>query len=236
MWIDLRRLAGMTVLAGLAACGDAVNQQAPAAPAAPETNVAAVDPGNAMPSADLPDLANSQTASAALPCPATPGSMCSGPLIVRAENLSLLADGAPYSNGARELDARGNLVFENRTGAPVRFAVLRAPTDALFNNGIGLSALSTSGVAITGVFGCGRDGPECFQATPDRFQTLTPGDSPARANISFGGRMDGSLAASLPTVASATITLQLYVVDANNAGRVLNISLPNVPVQNQLSR
>lgn len=236
MWINLRSLAAITVVAGLSACGDAANQQGPAASATPEANVATAAPDNAASAADLPDLANSQTSAAALPCPATPGSMCSGPLIVRAENLSLLADGSPYSNGARELDARGNLVFENRTGAPIRFAVLRAPTDALFNNGIGLSALSTSGVAITGVFGCGRDGPECFQATPDRFQTLTPGDSPARANISFGGRMDGSLAASLPTVSTATITLQLYVVDANNAGRVLNISLPNVPVQNQLSR
>lgn len=184
---------------------------------------------------NMPDLSDQQQnrTTQALSCPDTPGSMCLGPLIVRAEGVNLLADGGANSDGSRNLNSRGTIVFENRTGAPIRFAVLVTPTDALFNNGLRLGSLSTSGLDVTGVLTC-RDGPQCWQGTPERFQTLAPGDSPARASIGFRGRMDGSLAASLQTVSSATITLQLYVVDANNAGSVLNVSLPNVPVQNQL--
>lgn len=159
--------------------------------------------------------------------------MCIGPLVVRAEGLTLQADGSPNNDGARKLAAQGNLVFENRSGSPVRIAILERDPDILFDNGIRLSAYRRGD--ISGVFRCERSGPECFQGTPDQFQTLNPGDSPARANVGFSGRMDGSLAASLPQVTSATATLQVYVVDANNVGSVLSVSLPNIAVRNQLS-
>lgn len=191
------------------------------------------EPGQNIAEPDLPNLASNQAAEA-LPCPNAPGSMCIGPLIVRTESLILLADGSANSDGSRRLAARGNLVFENRTSAPVRLAILDLPIDAAFDNGIRLSVNRFN--AVSGVFRCDLEGPECFQGASDRFQTLTSGDSPARATISFNGDMDGSLAASLPSVATATVTLQVYAVGADNSGSVLNISMPNVPVTNQLRR
>lgn len=216
----------LAMAVALAACGGS-GDDGPGADANVQANAG---DDNAAREADLPNLVAEESADA-LPCPSGPGTMCVGPLIVRAEGLTLSADGAARSDGSRYLSVRGNLVFENRTRSPVRLAILDMPTDILLGNGIRLE-LARNG--ITGVHLCGRDGAECFQGTPEQFQTLAPGDSPARANISFYGRMDGSLAASLPSVSSGTVALQIYVVDASNVGSVLNISLPGAQVQNQL--
>lgn len=217
----------LALAAAMAGCsgGDAGNDAATA-------NAVPTADQNALAEPEMPNLATNQAAET-LPCPNAPGSMCIGPLIVRAEGLTLSSEGGAQSDGARYLSSRGNLVFENRTSAPVRVAILDMPTDILFDNGIRLRVADNG---ITGVHVCGRDGAECFQGMPERFQTLAPGDSPARANISFYGRMDGSLAASLPSVSSGTVTLQVYAVGSDNAGSVLNISLPNAQVQNQLRR
>lgn len=211
------------------AAGEATEGAAVAAPAtrteaAPE---AAVQPAVAVAPPQGPAEAVEK-----LPCPPGPGTMCIGPLVVRAEGVNLLGDGQPKDNGSRKLRSHGNLVFENRTDTPVRVAILRAPVEALFDNGIFVSTYRRGGVA--GVFVCRNEPVPCFQGAPGSFQALVPGDSPARANFSMTGGMDGSLAASLPSVSSATITLQVYVVGVDNVGSVLNISLAGVPVRNQL--
>lgn len=213
----------LAMLAGAAACSQ------PASNTAEENGANAADPAavtNSPAEAELPDLAANQAAAAQLPCPTEPGTMCTGPLIVRGEGFALLR------NRHENLAFQGALVFETRTGGAVKFAILDLPMAVRLDNG----GMLTRHDDFSGVTLCSRDGPRCLQETPERFQTLAPGDSAVRVNSVFWEREDSALTASLPTVATATITFQVYAVGADNSGSVLSVSLPNVPVRNQISR
>lgn len=180
--------------------------------------------------ANTPDLTENQTAETA-PCPASPGSMCIGPLIVRGEGFNLMRE--DRGSGADYIIAQGTLVFENRTSGPVRFAMLDERMRVGLDTG---QNLGTTNYSFSGLRFCGRDGAACLQESPERFQTLVPGDSAIRLNATFRGDEMASLRGANPTAASATITFQVYAVDATNAGGALSISLPNVPLRNQTSR
>lgn len=178
---------------------------------------------------DLPNLAGNESATPAQTCPQAPGTMCIGPLVVRGEAFNLMREDRP--SGADYIIATGTLVFENRTGGPVRFALLDEQITVGLDNG---QTLGTTNSSFSGLRFCGRDGAACLQQSPDRFQTLVPGDSPIRINASFRGDELLSLRAANPSAASATITFQAYAVDAANAGGPLSISL-SVPVRNQIA-
>lgn len=235
----MRLVALVVAAATLSAC-----EKAPAPAAATAENAtAAVAPAEPAPTptpsetAAL-DFGNDQAAATAPATPADPacaekGVMCAGPVMVRAENFNLFAKGAPYRDGARNLVAQGSLVLSAREASAIKFAILYQPITATLDNG---AKLAVGNRGVTGVTLCGRDGAECLQGTPDRFQTLTPGESPARVSLTFAGRSEGSLAASLPTIATADVSLQIYVVGGDNIGRTLNIQLPQVPLRNQLKQ
>jgi len=179
---------------------------------------------------DMPNLAGNETAAQALPCPESPGSMCIGPLIVRGEGFNLMRE--DRASGADNIIAQGTLVFENRTSGPIRFAMLDERITVGLDNG---QTLGTTSYSFSGLRFCGRDGAACLQQSPDRFQTLVPGDSPIRMNASFRGDELLSLRAANPSAASATITFQVYAVDAANAGGPLSVSL-SVPLRNQIGQ
>lgn len=220
-------LASMTLVA-LAGCGGAQDDPTVKAETS-ETFGDQVEPAASAPEPIAPPVVEANVA----PCPEEGGVVCSGPLVVRVENLTLMGDGNASSDGGRRLQATASVVFSNRSDGDVRVALLPSYPEVTFDNGIALRVPRHR--AISGMLVCNDDGVKCFQGQPDQFQVLAKGDSPAAANLTFNGRMDGSLAASLPSVSSGTIALQVYSVDVNNTGKTTNLTLRNIPVKNQLA-
>jgi len=158
------------------------------------------------------------------------GAYCAGPLIVRAENLTLSKDSADW------LNVIGTLTFANRSDQDLRIALMRE--DVVMNLDKGARVGQSNFRYITGLGICSRDGSECFNTTPDTFTLVAPGDSPAQLNIFLGsnGRPDAALAPVLTEIASGTLTMSAYTVAADGTRRLHRISLANVPVTNQLAQ
>lgn len=169
-------------------------------------------------------------AAAAPPQSCDEGAYCSGPLVVRSDNLTFSQDRGGWMNVV------GTLTFENRSDQDLRVALMRE--DVVMNMDKGARLSQGNFNRITGLGHCTREGSECFNSTPDAFTLIGPGDSPAKVNVylASNGRPDAALAPSLPEIAAGTMTLSAYTVAADGNRRLHRISLANVPVTNQLAQ
>lgn len=181
---------------------------------------------------DPPKFDDAPTNVAVQRCPSDRPTHCSGPLLVTSEGATLFGDGAPYSDGERKLVATATVELANRGSDPVRVALLDGPISLDLSNGGQLRLARNSDV--TGMVACSGTGAECLQGQPDRFVTLTPGDSPARLSLRMIGRTDSTLAASNPSIASGELGLQVYMIEAGGQARTVQVKLPKVAVTNQL--
>jgi hypothetical protein len=176
-----------------------------------------------------PDLADPASAAADAPppqsCEAT--SYCSGPLVVRADNLVL------NRTRANQIDLVGTLSFENRSSADVRVALLSGKLVMNTDKGITLEQGNryTSGLEV-----CQNDGSECFDASPDTFRLIAPGDSPAKLNVALRGGLEPPQAPLVPQIETGTLTVEAYTVAADGARQVHRIALANVPISNQVTQ
>ena len=224
----------LAAVASLAACSggedtiEADGDTAIAAPAGDElpadTDVEATDA--APPVVDTEPV--EPPAPAIAPCPDQAGLACSGALIAEVENLSV----TPARN-RNSYVARMTLKLTNRSGDAVRIAMPGDDISINFDNGAGLAQDAWRNGVISGIQLCRDDVTECFQQRPNDFKTLQPGDSPARINIEVRDEVEGALLASMPSIATGTTTINLFIVDINGNGRREQIAVPNAPVTNQ---
>ncbi len=192
--------------------------------AEPDANVVAPAPSNQL-NVAMPNLSETAPKQAALPCPQEPGVTCTGPLIIRAEGFNLLAED-------RYAVLQGTLVFESRTGGPVRVAILQEPVSALLDRG---GVLQSSYQDALGIETCGSDGPGCLRDNPGRFRTIVPGDSPLRVRTGMRASQDPATRATMPTVQTAEISFQVHAVEGTGTGETLSIAIPGVPLRNQIA-
>ncbi|MCM8557256.1 hypothetical protein [Sphingomicrobium sediminis] len=210
----------------LASCGgsESAVEEAPA----DELEAPANDVGAAEDDGSLFGGEEEQAAAApqpvALSCDAT--AYCSGPLVVTANNLVL-------SRGDRELYVRGPATFQNRSNEDIRIVLSNKQADITLDNG---SAASTYRGDITGMNKCRNSAQECFDADPNQFTTLVPGDSPARINLYMRGNLQTSLIPSLSEVATGTLVLEAYLVEAGRPARRIDITLSGIPIKNQITQ
>lgn len=204
----------------LASCGDAAEDTGASAEAPVEEALSDAEFGSS----------SQPTQAAAAPQSCEAGAYCSGPLVVRSDNLTFSQE----SSGM--ITIVGTLTFENRADQDLRVALIYQPFVMNMDNGAQLS--QSSFTRITGLGSCDGDGSECFNTTPDAFTLISPGDSPAKVNVylASNGRANAALVPSLPEVAAGTMTLSAYTVAADGNRRLHRISLANVPVTNQLAQ
>lgn len=207
-------LAGAALLA-LQACGETQAD----VPTAPTTTAPEPDP-------DLTDPTPiAETAPPPQSCEAT--SYCSGPLVVSADNLTLTRF------RKNEVEVVGTLSFSNRSGADLKVALLQG--ELTLNTDKGITAnqgnIYTSGLGV-----CRTEGSSCFDAAPDTFRLIAPGDSPARLNVKLMGRFEPPLAPLLAQIETGTLTVEAYAVAADGSRQVHRIALANVPITNLVTQ
>lgn len=217
MVIGRMTMAGAALLA-LQACGETQEQDG-LPEAAPTGSAVAAEP-------DLSDP--TPVAQAAPPpqsCEAT--SYCSGPLVVRSDNLVL------NRTQNDQIDIVGTLSFENRSAADLKLALLDG--DLIMNTDRGLS-LGQRNIYTSGLGVCRKEGSECFDAEPDTFRLIAPGDSPAKLNVSLRGNLVASGAPLVAQIESGTLTVKAYTVAADGSRQVHRIALANIPITNQATQ
>jgi hypothetical protein len=201
-------------LAALVSCGDAKEEPVPG-----PTNSAIPDP-------DLTGPAPASDASRPpQSCEAT--SYCSGPLVVRSDNLAL------NRKSDQLIEVVGTLSFENRSTSDLKVAILE--DNLVLNTDKGIKAEQNSRY-VSGLGICKRDGSECFDAAPDTFRLIAPGDSPAKLNISLSGSFQAAQAPLVGQIESGTLTLLAYTVAADGSRQVHRIALAKTPISNQVAQ
>ncbi|WP_143738127.1 hypothetical protein [Erythrobacter donghaensis] len=207
-------LAGAALLA-LQACGETQTD----APIAPTTTTPEPEPDLTTPSPI------SETAPSPQSCEAT--SYCSGPLVVSADNLTLTRF------RKNEIEVVGTLSFNNRSGADLKLALLQGQLTLNTDKGVTADQgnIYTSGLGV-----CRTEGSACFDAEPDTFRLIAPGDSPARLNVKLQGRFEPALAPLVAQIETGTLTVEAYTVAADGSRQVHRIALANTPITNLVTQ
>lgn len=235
---NVAKSAAILLVAAMAGCSDggdtADESTPPEAPPAVSGQAAALQPDPAAEPAESEIALANPVPAPALNCPSEQGIFCKGPLIIRAPQVTLSRSRRPYDDGSQELVATVTFSVENRSASPLRFGLLQENMNFSLDNGAVLRG-GGSTRNFSGITPCRNDGATCLQGSPDDFVTVAPEDSPATFGIVFEGRSDGSLAATLPSIAAGDIGLQLYLVSTAGEGQKFQVGLTRVPIRNQLA-
>lgn len=213
-------ILGRTMLTGVAlmalqACGEAPTDKPTATPTHDDSTV--------------PDLTAPTPAADTAPPPQScePTTYCSGPLVVRADNLAL------NRTSGNEVQLVGTLSFENRSAADLRVALLSGYLVMNTDKGI---RLEQGNIYTTGLDVCREDGSECFDASPDTFRLIAPGDSPAKLNVALRSNVQAPQAPLVPQIENGTLTVEAYTVAADGSRQVHRIALANAAISNQVTQ
>ncbi len=150
---------------------------------------------------------------------------CDGPLIVSADRVNLV----PYRN-IHSLS--GTFTVANRSQEDLRIILLRERPKAVLDTGIdGEARKKASGLEI-----CNQaEGSDCFAMNPKQFRRLGAGDSPTKINAQMEIFAQPNQMPALRNARAATVSFQLFTVAADGQQRIHQVSLADVPVNNQLA-
>lgn len=168
---------------------------------------------------------NAAPATTAQPCSA--GAQCFGSLVVQpgAMVLDITSGSAPL------VVVTGAISIANRSQGPVAVAALD-PARIYLDNGNTLSIDLPDG--MSGLLYCGKDGQRCYDRASAEFRQITSEDSVARVNARFARAASRATRSTLPDVRTGEISMRLFVVPLGDQGRSIDVSLPDVPLRNQI--
>lgn len=219
------RLAAAALVLTLAGCSPA-EDGGPKGPGGGETAPATTDTPTPMSSPAV------MTAPPPPPCDAPAPAVCAGPLVVSVENVTLLYDGPPNSQGGRRLSGTASLVLKTRSAQPIQVALLERAITLTYTNGTAMTLDDGIRSDYSGLSFCGRDGVSCINNQNTPFATVSPGDSPLRVNFRFRTNVDAPEAATLAQANAADLSLSLWVIETDPNGEQRTVSVGNVPVKN----
>jgi hypothetical protein len=215
---------------GLAACGGEGGSEASDA-AAPEATAPAP--------LDAPDQGTDTPAPVQPPAPAEvvmpthqPGTFASQDLALRVESAALLVT-------RRTRDGDGGIrlglamTIANVGSEPFSIAMTEGGVpNAMLPNG---NSLPSSGQRweMSGLLRCQYDTAECRVRQPAAYTEIAPNEM-LSVNIEMNGSFGAAQASGLAGVATANLHFRLHYIQGET-DRVINVSLPNMPIQNQIT-
>lgn len=225
-------LAGLGLVAlSLGACGQAGNDSEGAA----DTTVSADVTVDGLDAPDRPGASEASVTPSAPPQIAArePGVYTNGDLVARIETAALSA----YGQDSRRdgfLRLGMAITFANGGSQPMSL-ILRRDASPSFLLANGITIRDRQNWEVTGLGVCRYDSAsECRLRAPDSFVEIEPGQS-ITVNIVLTGEYLASHAGTLNSYTTGNLTMGLYLLQGDSVERSIALSMPNMPISNNVS-
>lgn len=223
-------LAGLAALiAGCGQNGGAGEEAAPSDATPPQASEELAPPDGTAPPAGgtqvqvVPDIPT-----------ATPGVYASGDFAARVETAALsLTDRERDGDGRLRLGMAITLANVGSEPFGVVMTEQGSPSFML-ENGITLGEGSGARWSMTGLMQCGYPTDECRVRQADRYVEVAPGET-VTANITLNGYFTAAQAAGLSGLTRGNLTMRLHLIQGDSIRRTLNVTMPNMPLRNDIS-
>lgn len=223
----LKRLAALTLATTLVGCGDAPDTAE--TPQTPPSSELAADP--------LAPPGSAAATGASEPAPEVvipqrePGVFASGDLAARTETAALSVTRRDR-NGDGGIRLGLALTLANVGSEPFSIVMTEGGTPSfMLENGLVLGEGSNLRWDMTGLMQCRYPTDECRIRQPQNYVEIAPGES-MTANITLNGRFDAAQAASLSGLTRGNLTMRLHLIQGDTISRTINLTMPNMPIQN----
>jgi len=209
-----------------AACGQAETTEAE--PPVADATSPAPPPSEPLNAPDGPTTEPPAT----IPVNTEPGVFVSEDLRVSVQTAALF--GERGRNGDARLSMGLAFTFANQGAEPISVAMTEggAPT-VMLPNGL---MISTHRIRweMSGLMRCEYESSECRVRSPERYVEIAPGET-LTVNITLNGSVGAAQYPSLIGLSTANTNMRIHYIKGDSVDRVINVSLPNMPIQNSIT-